>query len=153
MKRTDNRSHCPVNYALEVIGDSWSFLIVRDIVFWGKHTYGEFLHSPEHIATNVLASRLAHLEDREILVKQPHPTDKRKETYGLTERGLDLIPALLELSGWSATHDPLTVASQDFVARAYADRDGIFNLVRETVKAGGSIFTGPGSVTSKLKLA
>jgi DNA-binding HxlR family transcriptional regulator len=153
MKRADNRSHCPVNFALEVIGDSWSLLIVRDIVFWGKNTYGEFMNSAEHIATNVLASRLAHLEDKGILVKKPHPTDKRKEVYELTEQGLDLIPVLLEMCGWSSTYDPLTEAPKDFVAQVYANREAMFKLIRETVQAGGSLFIGPNSVVSKLPLA
>ena len=60
MKRTDTKSHCPVNFALETFGDAWSLLIVRDIVFWGKRTYGEFLSSAEGISTNILSARLAH---------------------------------------------------------------------------------------------
>ena len=61
MKRTDRKSHCPVNSALEVVGDPWSLLVVRDIVFYGKHAFGEFLASEERITTSVLADRLARL--------------------------------------------------------------------------------------------
>ena len=150
MKRADNRSHCPVNFAVEAFGDSWSLLILRDIVFWGKHTYGEFLESEEHIATNVLASRLAHLEQRGIISKQPHPTDKRKEVYTLTARGLDIIPILLEISGWSSHYDPQTIAPKDFVELVYANRDKMFALIRETVQQGGAIFTGKNSVVARL---
>lgn len=140
MKRTDNKSHCPVNFALEAIGDPWSLLIVRDIVFWGKRTYGEFLESREGISTNILAARLAHLEQRGILSKGPHETDRRKEVYALTEKGLALIPLLLEMSGWSAQYDPETTAPQQFVAAVYADRDKMFRLIQDTVRSGGSLF-------------
>lgn len=142
MKRADNKSHCPVNFALESFGDPWSLLIVRDIVFWGKRTYGEFLESGEGISTNVLAARLAQLEEKGILGKGPHETDGRKEVYSLTEKGLALIPVLLEMSGWSAQYDPQTTAPQTFVAAVYADREKMFKRVQDAVRAGGSLFGG-----------
>lgn len=95
------RSDCPVNFGLETFGDKWSLLIIRDIVFWGKKTYGDFLKSDEGIATNILAARLASLEEQEILLKMPHPTDKRKDVYSLTEKGIELIPLLVEIVAWS----------------------------------------------------
>ncbi|HEY0594035.1 MAG TPA: helix-turn-helix domain-containing protein, partial [Thermoanaerobaculia bacterium] len=99
------RSHCPVNFGLEAFGDKWSLLILRDIVFRGKRTYGEFLKSEEGIATNILASRLAMLEEQGILAKRPDPDDARKDRYALTEKGLDLIPVLFEITLWSAKYD------------------------------------------------
>src|SRR5256886_15811855 len=82
MKHThQRRSDCPINFALEIFGDPWSLLIIRDIVYFGKNTYGEFLASEEGMATNILASRLAHLERQGILVKQLSEKDKRKEEY------------------------------------------------------------------------
>ena len=110
MKHTQHkRSDCPINFALETFDDPWSLLIIRDIVYFGKKTYGEFLASEEGMATNILASRLAHLEQQGLLVKKPSEQDKRKEEYVLTETGLDLI-----LSWWrwrtgvlSTTHTPL----------------------------------------------
>src|SRR5437879_173146 len=117
MKKTQHRrSDCPINFALETLGDRWSLLIVRDIVYFGKKTYGEFLAAEEGIATNILASRLVQLEQTGILTKKPHDTDKRKELYLLTEKGLDLIPILLEMSGWSAKHDLQTGAPAAWVA-------------------------------------
>jgi DNA-binding HxlR family transcriptional regulator len=150
VKRADTKSHCPVNVALEAFGDSWSLLIVRDIVFWGKQTYGEFLESDEHISTNILASRLVHLEKYGIITKQPHPTDGRKEVYALTEKGLDIIPVLLEMSGWSSHYDPETTAPHDFVKYACAHRDQVFACAREVVARGGSLFAGRESVIAKL---
>ena len=152
-KKQQRRSDCPINFSLETFGDMWSLLIVRDIVYFGKKTYGEFLESDEHIATNILADRLVHLEDRGILVKKPHPTDKRKEVYGLTEKGLDLIPILLDLATWGANHDPQTGAPPDWIAMVKADRENIIRQVRETVQSGGSIFAGDDSLFSKLLAA
>lgn len=152
MKRTDNKSHCPINFSLETFGDNWSLLIVRDIVYFGKKTYGEFLESEEGISSNILASRLVHLEQKGILVKKPHDTDKRKEVYLLSEKGLNLIPVLLEMACWGARYDPETDAPQSWIAAVYADRESMIKLIRDTVQNGGSIFSGPNSVVSKLAI-
>ena len=82
--RTRLRSHCPVNYGLEAIGDRWALLILRDIIFRGKRTYGEFLKSEEGFATNILASRLEHLLDGGILIREKDESDGRKDVYSLT---------------------------------------------------------------------
>jgi len=102
VKRTDRKSHCPVNFALETVGDPWSLLVVRDIVFHGKHAFGEFLASEERITTSVLADRLAALVRTGILTKRRSETDRRKESYSLTEKGRALIPVLVELANWGA---------------------------------------------------
>ena len=128
----------------------WSLLIVRDIVYFGKKTYGEFLDSDEGIATNILATRLAQLEDKGILVKKPHETDRRKEIYELTEKGLDLIPVLLELANWGAHHDPQTSAPKEWIDLVNAEKEKMTQLIRTTVQSGGSVFVGPNSVVSKL---
>src|SRR5580704_16754589 len=117
--REDLRSHCAVNYGVELFGDRWSLLIIRDIVFAGKKTYGEFLKSEEGIATNILAARLAFFEEQGILSKTPSPDDKRKDFYTLTEKGLDLIPIALNIVLWSAKHDSKSYVRncKKFVAR------------------------------------
>src|SRR5689334_12259386 len=143
VKKQQRRSDCPINFSLETFGDTWSLLIVRDIVYFGKRTYREFLDSDEHIATNILADRLTLLEERGILRKKPHPHDKRKEVYSLTEKGLDLIPILIELAAWGAHHDPQTGAPQDWIALVSANRDNMIRLIRDTVRGGGAIFVGP----------
>ena len=142
------RSDCPINFALEMVGDPWSLLIIRDIVYFGKSTYGEFLASEEGIATNILAQRLAHLEHQGILVKKPHETEKRKERYVLTEKGLDLIPILVEMANWSAEHDPQTAAPAAWIALMNAEKEKMIQLIRETVQSGGSVFSGPKSLIS-----
>jgi DNA-binding HxlR family transcriptional regulator len=150
MKHTyQRRSDCPINFALETFGDPWSLLILRDIVYFGKKTYGEFLASEEGMATNILASRLAHLEQQGILAKKPSEKDRRKEEYALTEKGLDLIPVLVEMANWSAQYDPCTGAPADWIALMKSDREKMIQLIRETVQSGGSVFVGEKSLVSQ----
>lgn len=140
------RSHCAVNYGVEIFGDRWSLLIIRDIVFAGKKTYGQFLKSEEGIATNVLASRLAFLEGQGILSKAPSPEDGRKDVYTLTEKGLDLIPIMLNIILWSAQHDAKSYVrnQQEFVARISQDPARVSEEVKALVRSGGCIFPGAG---------
>src|SRR5215469_16494507 len=143
------RSDCPINFALETFGDPWSLLIIRDIIYFGKKTYGEFLASEEGMATDILASRLARLEEQGILVKKPSGQDKRKEEYILTEKGLDLIPILVEMANWSAEHDSQTAAPAAWIALMKADRERMIRLIRQTVQSGGSVFAGEKSLISQ----
>ena len=131
------RSGCAVSCALETLGDTWSLLIVRDMVYYGKKTFGEFLDSEERIASNILASRLLRLEQAGIVFKEPHAKDKRKAVYSLSDKGLDLIPILVDMALWSARHDPQVSAPQHWLASVKADREGIIELIRETVRRGG----------------
>ena len=98
------------------------------------------------MATNILASRLAHLEHQGILVKRRSEKDKRKEEYVLTEKGLDLIPILVEVANWSAEHDPHTAAPAAWIALMKTEREKMIRLIRETVQSGGSVFVGEKSL-------
>ncbi len=102
------------------------------------------------MATNILASRLARLEQQGILVKKPSSSDKRKEEYALTEKGLDLIPVLVEMANWSARHDPQTAAPAAWIALMEAEREKMIQRIRETVRSGGSVFAGENSLLSQL---
>jgi DNA-binding HxlR family transcriptional regulator len=150
MKRRDRKSHCPVNVALETLGDPWTLLVVRDVVFHGKHTFGEFLASAERITTSVLADRLASLVAAGILTKHPSSTDRRKEYYQLTEKGLGLIPVLVEMANWSLDHDPLVPANPHWLEKVRSDREGLYELIRHTVLDGGSVFCGKHNVIEQL---
>ncbi|MGE0129029.1 MAG: winged helix-turn-helix transcriptional regulator [Blastocatellales bacterium] len=99
------RSGCPINIALEIFGDRWSLLIVRDLMFKGRNTYKEFLEAEEGIATNILAERLQRLEAAGIILKLPDPADGRKTIYQLAPKGIDLAPVLVEMVLWSARHE------------------------------------------------
>jgi DNA-binding HxlR family transcriptional regulator len=100
-----HRSGCPVNIALEVFGDRWSLLIVRDLMVRGYHTFKQFQESGEGIATNILADRLRKLESAGIVLTEPEPSDARRSNYRLTQKGIDLAPVLLELLIWGASHE------------------------------------------------
>lgn len=100
-------------------------LIIRDLIFMGKRYYGEFLKSGEGIATNVLADRLSRLESEGIVSKQVDPKDQKKYLYRLTDKGEDLLPVLLELILWGATHDQKTAAPKAFIDRLKSDRDAV----------------------------
>lgn len=153
MKKQPRRSNCPINFSLETFGDRWSLLIVRDIVYFGKHSYGEFLDADERIATNILAKRLAHLEAQGIIAKHPNEQDKRKDRYELTEKGLDLIPILLEMAQWGARYDANTGAPPQWIELVNKDRARIIALIRTTIQAGSSIFVGEDSVINQLSRA
>jgi DNA-binding HxlR family transcriptional regulator len=92
----DRRSGCPLNASVEMLGDRWSLLIIRDMMVRGYRTFKEFLSSDEHIATNILADRLRRLEDYGIITAQPDPSDGRKLFYLLTAKGMEL---------WAAAHE------------------------------------------------
>jgi DNA-binding HxlR family transcriptional regulator len=143
MKKGKNklRSHCPVNYGLEAFGDRWALLILRDIVFRGKRTYGEFLKSEEGFATNILASRLDHLIEVGILQRERDEADRRKDIYSLTEKGLDLIPLLFEMVLWSAKYDSRSEAKRimRLVELIRKDNRKISQKVMEQVKRGEAI--------------
>ena len=96
----NNRSSCPLVNILDILGDKWSLIIVRDI-FHGKKSYGEFLASPENISTSVLASRLQMLERADLIKHRLSLSDKKVKFYYLTDRGIDLYPILYEMSYWS----------------------------------------------------
>lgn len=99
------RSGCPISIALELLGDAWSLLIVRDLMFKDRRTYNDFLTGGEGIATNILADRLRGLEDANIIEKRRDPQDGRRFVYRLSAKGIDLAPVLVELVIWSARHE------------------------------------------------
>ncbi|MDQ3002764.1 MAG: helix-turn-helix transcriptional regulator [Fibrobacterota bacterium] len=135
------RSHCPINFGLEAFGDKWSLLILRDIVFRGKKTYGEFLKSKEGFATNILASRLEMLEQEGILRRRADPEDGRKDIHILTEKGLDLIPVIFELILWSAKYDPDSEAKRitRLVMQIQSNNRGISRKLIAKVRLGGAL--------------
>lgn len=98
------RSDCPISCSLDVFGDKWSLLIIRDIMLRGKLSYSEFLESEEKIATNILVNRLKVLEAEHILSKQVSSTNKSKFIYSLTKKGVDLLPIIIEIMDWGAQY-------------------------------------------------
>jgi DNA-binding HxlR family transcriptional regulator len=148
----EKRSDCPVNFAVETLGDKWSLVILRDIIFWGKRSYSEFLKSDEKIATNILAGRLEYLESEGLVEKVAHDTDKRKEVYNVTELGLGLVPVFLEMIAWSAKyeawqcldHRHSTKEQIRFVERTVNTKNKakLVEDIKEIVRQGGCVFEG-----------
>ena len=107
--RCDLRSPCPIAGALDLIGDAWTLLVIRDLLFYGKHRFADFLDSPEGISTNILAERLKRLERRGLLERRRYQERPPRDEYFLTARGHDLLPVLRELLiAWGQAHVPGT---------------------------------------------
>ena len=103
--KSRRRSGCPVSLSLEALGDRWSLLIIRDLMVRGFRTFREFEESGEGISTNILADRLRQLEAKGIITAKVQETDRRRQNYRLTEKGIDLAPVLLDLLIWGAQHE------------------------------------------------
>lgn len=128
------RSGCPIGIALDLVGDPWTLLIVRDLMFKGAKTFNDCLEAGEGIATNILTDRLARLEANGIVSKERDATDARRFIYRLTGKGIDLAPVLVDLVIWSATYAN-TDAPPDVVRAMRTDRDGFLTQVRDAWKA------------------
>jgi DNA-binding HxlR family transcriptional regulator len=103
-----HRSLCPINLGIEVFGDRWTLLIVRDLMFAGKRHFRELLHSDERIASNILADRLNMLVQQGIITRSGDPTHKQKAVYSLTEKGISLLPILAQIGIWSLSYMPVS---------------------------------------------
>jgi len=99
-----NRSMCPLANTLDIIGDKWTLILIRDMLFLGKKQYGDFLQSPEGISTNILADRLKRLEEHRIVQKTLYKSNPQRYEYFLTEAGEALKPIILEIGGWGLKH-------------------------------------------------
>ena len=123
------RSGCPLNASVEMLGDRWSLLIIRDMMLRGFKTYKEFLDSPEGIATNILAARLRMLQAHGIISTGRDPADARKRIYRLTPKGIDLAPVLTEMVLWAAAHEE--TGNQPLVRQMRADKEKFLAAIRE----------------------
>jgi DNA-binding HxlR family transcriptional regulator len=128
------RSGCPLNASVEMLGDRWSLLIIRDMMLRGSRTFKEFLESPEKPATNILADRLRRLEQYGIISSQTDPDDGRKLIYTLTEKGIDLAPVLTEMVLWAAAHEE--TGNQALVQQMQKDKHKFIETIRESWAAG-----------------
>ena len=115
------RSDCPINLSLEVFGDRWSLLILRDMTFGGKRHFRELLGSEEGISSNILAARLRKLMEEGMITKSSDPTHKQKALYSLTEKAIDLVPVFVYLGAWGSKHLP---ASEELSVAARVLEEG-----------------------------
>jgi DNA-binding HxlR family transcriptional regulator len=122
MKAIQHRSDCPISYSLDYLGDKWVLLILRDLIFTKKTSYGDFLTSEEKIATNILADRLKLLEANGFISSSVSPEKKNKFNYSLTEKGIDLIPVIVELMIWGSKYNPS--GAKDVIKKLKEDKEG-----------------------------
>jgi DNA-binding HxlR family transcriptional regulator len=134
MKTNKKRSDCPLSCSLDVFGDKWSLLIIRDLMFGNKCTYNDFLKSEEGIATNILASRLKGLEENGVIEKSAHPSSKAKILYRLTPKGIDLLPVIMELYIWSDKYYEMPAELKAIIKEAKKDKDKFVKQVKKELK-------------------
>ena len=127
------KSDCPLNFGLERFGDRWTLLIIRDMIFFNKRSYNEFLSSSEHISTNILANRLNFLEKEKFIVKERDKDHKQKRIYSLTEKGIGLLPMIIEIGLWSQQYaeEPLTVGEEVNLNDFRKDWNSALKILRE----------------------
>jgi DNA-binding HxlR family transcriptional regulator len=125
----ERRSGCPLNASVEILGDRWSLLIIRDMMLRGFRTYKEFLGSYEKIATNILADRLQKLIGHGIITAESSPSDGRKLIYSLTPKGIDLAPVLTEMVLWAAAHED--TGNQALVREMKKDKEKFISAIRQ----------------------
>jgi len=123
------RSGCPLNASVEILGDRWSLLIIRDMMLRGFRTYKEFLKSYERIATNILSDRLKRLIAHGVITSGADPSDGRKLIYSLTPKGIDLAPILTEMVLWAAGHED--TGNQALVLQIQKDKQQFLATVRQ----------------------
>ena len=133
--KTDCRqTGCPIAFTLDIIGDKWTLLIIRDMIFKGRRYFGEFLEANEKIATNILTDRLKKLEDNEIITKTQDPEHQKKYIYELTPKGVGLIPVILEVILWGTKNDPNTTTPKELFRRLNKDKSKFTQEIIEAVK-------------------
>ena len=117
----EHRSGCPINLTLEVLGDKWSLLIIRDMIFGGKRHFRELMRSEEGISSNILADRLRMLVEEGIITKADDPSHRQKAIYSLTERGIALLPVFAHIGAWGRKYLPV---SEELSIRAQLLEEG-----------------------------
>ncbi|MCX7552756.1 helix-turn-helix domain-containing protein [Marinicella sp. S1101] len=122
---------CPMTYVLEILGDKWSFLIIRDMLFKGCCQYKQFIESDEGMATNILANRLKKLTQHDLITQCKDPNNGRQKLYHLTTKGLDLVPAILHLIKWSGKHDSETLLSEKIMHYLEHRFDDAVDIVKQ----------------------
>jgi DNA-binding HxlR family transcriptional regulator len=129
----ERRSDCPITGTLELLGDRWSLLIVRDLMFKGLREYGQFLAAGEGISTNILAERLERLMCAGVIVRAEHPSNGKKYVYRLSEKGVDLAPLMIELAVWGAKYVPDNAAPAAVVHQMRTAREKMIQQLSDSL--------------------
>ena len=125
------RSDSPISCSLDIWGDKWSLLIIRNMMFYDLNTYGEFLNAPEKIATNILADRLQKLEEAGLITREEHPESKAKIFYKLTPMGISLLPVMTEISLWGDKYFKISPQAKTLTKLAKKDKPRFIKSLSE----------------------
>ena len=134
MRKIEKRSDCPISYSLDILGDKWTLLILRDLALGDMHFYKDFLDAGEGIATNVLGDRLKMLEAYGLIESKPYEKRRTMKYYTMTEKGAELIPMLIDLWVWGAKHDPNTAVSKEDLEHRLSIKDQIIEHFQAQIK-------------------
>jgi len=137
MIKPGKRTDCPVSTSLDIWGDKWSLLIIRDLMFAKECTYGDFLKAPEGIATNILASRLQVLEESRIIEKLDHPESRAKVLYRLTRKGIDLLPVMIEINLWAEKYFPIPADRKAMLKEVKKDKAAFIKSMTKELERQG----------------
>lgn len=129
------RSPCPIAATLDILGDRWTLLIIRDLMFRGFHEYGEFLEAGEGISTNILAERLKRLVDSGVVLRRENPHDRKRVIYTLSQKGIDLMPAMLDLIEWGIKHFAYCRVPDEIQQALRTDKVGFMAAIRNKLLA------------------
>ncbi|TGL56254.1 transcriptional regulator [Leptospira ognonensis] len=128
------RSECPISCSLDIWGDKWSLLIIRDMIFFKKRSYGDFLKSAEGIATNILASRLLALEENGLIEKLEHPDNKVKVLYKLTQKGIDLVSVFIEIYIWAEKYFEIPKDLKTKIKEVKNDKEEFVKMITKELR-------------------
>lgn len=139
LKKAENiikrRSDCPISFSLDIFGDKWTLLILRDILFYNRVRFSDFMPH-EHIATNILADRLHKLEAVGLVEKQRDIKLKNQYIYSATPKAQALLPQLIEMVLWGVQYDSHSLASKEFIARAQTEKSKVIREMTRSIKHG-----------------
>lgn len=130
---TRRRSQCPISFSLDVFGDKWSLLVLRDIMFYNRTRFSDFMPI-EHIATNILSDRLSKLESAGLITKSHDLKLKNQFVYHVTPDGWSLLPLLIEMTLWGLEHDPESLASKEFIERVQNEKTKVTREIARAIK-------------------
>jgi DNA-binding HxlR family transcriptional regulator len=134
MRKIQKRSDCPISNSLDIWGDKWSLLLIRDLMFNKTRTYKDFLNAGEGIATNILSARLVALEENEIIEKVDNPGTKTRVFYKLTTKGIELFPILVEVHLWAEKYFTIPAEIKARIKGAKTDKEGFIRASLKELK-------------------
>ncbi len=126
---------CPISFSLEIFGDRWSLLLIRDMMLRGKRRYRDFLQSEEGISTNIRADRLRRMQQMGLVEKFADPSDRKASVYLLTDKGMDLFPVLLEVIRWGMEHDEHSIVPPQVAAALAGRKDDLARQARSQIQS------------------